>query len=149
MSVVDVAFSSAQQGCLPKRGIDVASLATTLMIQMNRCIKGASFLFCFLDIEGVFYTVLRELLMPMKSSGVELEELVDQLGVPLAFQGALEQLLAQPSLLQQLLLDKHLISSITEAFSGTWYTMKHSNSAVQTKLGVAPGDQLADVMYNL
>ena len=52
-------------------------------------------------------------------------------------------------MLQVLLQDKHLLASVTEAFTETWYTVHHSGKAVQTRLGVAPGDQLADVIYNL
>jgi hypothetical protein len=79
----------------------------------------------------------------------DLDDLLDNIGVPLQFQSALEQLLAQPAMLDSLLTDKHLLANITESFTGTWYSMQHTAAAVQTKLGVAPGDQLADVIHNL
>ena len=118
------------------------------MMQYDQCSEANTTLFCSLDIQGAFYSVIRELLMPVGTSMEALEELIDNIGVPIQFQSALETLLQQPAMLHNVLADKHLLSSVTEAFSSTWYSMHHTQSVVQARLGVAPGDQLADVVYN-
>ena len=69
--------------------------------------------------------------------------------MPLLFQPTLESLLREPALLTRLVEDKHLLANLTEAFSATSYGMKNIKKIVCSQLGVAPGDQLADTMFNL
>ena len=86
--------------------------------------------------------------MPLPTKHEELQELLENMEIPLLFQSALESLFRQPALLDVKVDDKLLLSNVSEAFSATCYSMRNTHKFALAKLGVSPGDQLSDVVYN-
>ena len=75
----------SRQGCLKGRGTDLVSLFTSLAMALER-MSDHAIMYAALDIKSAFYIVLRELLLPLPTSSDDLQQLLEDLEVPLLFQ---------------------------------------------------------------
>ena len=73
----------------------------------------------FVDLKSGFYTVVRELVMRLRTSGDDLDRVLASLGTPKRLEGALAELLAQPSIVERYVRDEHLAALLSEAHSNT------------------------------
>ena len=58
-------------------------------------------------------------------------------------------MMQQPGHIPELVQDELLVANLTEAYATSWFVVKGTNEVAQSRLGVSPGDQLADLMYNI
>ena len=73
----------------------------------------------------------------------------EEMEVPLAFQTSLRHMLAQPTLLEQYIDDKHVVDIIADICNTKWFHVQGSEAVVSTRKGVCPGDPLADLLFNI
>ena len=69
----------------------------------------------FIDLASAFYRIVKELVLPMKTSQEDLDEMIDRLEIPLLLEGPLRELLSQPTITQKFISDQHLLSLVVEA----------------------------------
>ena len=128
-----------------KRGFVVGTLCANIFKVYEKFFEHAV-MCAALDVRSAFYVVLRELLLPMDMS---LQLLLEDLDVPLLFQQPLLTLMQQPAIIPDLTDNDHLVSNLAEAYTKAWFMVKGTDEVAYSRLGVPPGDQLADHMYNI
>lgn len=88
--------------------------------------------------------------MPHAQSPYSLDDITEELNIPLLFVPALERPLAQPSLLSQLLHDdNHLLQMLSSSHSMTWFQVPGCGEIQLSATGCGPGGPLADMIYNV
>ena len=93
--------------------------------------------------------MLRELLFPLDTTYEQLQILLEDLDIPVLFQQPLSALLQQSGIIPSIVDDKHLIANLSETYAKPWFTVNGCQQVALSRLGVSPGDQLADLMYNI
>ena len=69
----------------------------------------------FVDLESGFYTVVRELVVRLQTSGGDLERVLESISVPVQLESALLRLMAGPSVVERHLGEGHLSALLSEA----------------------------------
>ena len=99
------------------------ALTTSLALASGQFFD-STLIFAWLDVRAAFYTVLRELLLPLGTSQTELEALVEDLEVPLLFEQPLLNMLQQPAIIPELVQDHHLTADLSEVYQKQWFMSK-------------------------
>lgn len=76
-------------------------------------------------------------------------DILEELGIPLAVIKPLELLLQKPCLLKQIIEDLRFLNMLSSAQSMTWFQASGHNEFVLTGAGCGPGDPLADLIHNI
>jgi len=141
-------FLSTQCGGLPGKGTDMANIMLR-MSQRTAKDKGYTQIAMFVDVTNAFYTVYRETLVPLRHCEEDIQQYMENMSVPLAFQAGISALMAQPTILENMVKDTHIIEAITDVCRNKWFYIQGSRNIVATKKGVCPGDPLADLLFNI
>ena len=93
--------------------------------------------------------MIRQLVVPVSYQSTDINDIIDQIGIPLPFVEPLRLLLARPSTLEELIPDKHLLAMLAESQRMPWFQLQGHVDIACTKTGSGPGGPLADLMYNI
>ena len=93
--------------------------------------------------------MIRQLVVPVSHCHDDLNNIVDQIGIPAPFIEPLKQLMCNASVLEECSIDKHLLAMLSETQRLPWYLLQGHPRIACTKTGSGPGGPLADLMYNL
>ena len=137
-----------QVGGVRGRGTDMATHVVRSRIDLTRQ-RGTSCITIFLDLVAAFYRAIRHLALPIPSDTDELHRIIDGLEVPLPLQPALLALMSGQATLDHHLQNKHLLHQVTEAFTNTWFDVRHSEHKALASTGSRPGDNLATDLFNI
>ena len=102
----------------------------------------------FVDIRSAYYTMLRELVMPLQTSGGDIDDMIQRVGIPIAFVEPLKLLVREPCILERYVSDKHLLELISSSHVGSWFQVPGADKVARTSIGCGPGRSLADLLYN-
>ena len=146
--LLHAALHIAQTGGVKKRGTDISNA----LVRWNLCNrqeeKECTMTF-FSDVTSAFYTMIRQLVVPVAHIFSDIEDIINQIGIPLAFVEPLRILLSKPSTLEEVIPDKHLLAMLSETQRIPWFQLQGYAAIGCTKTGSGPGGPLADLMYNL
>lgn len=139
--------TDTQFGGLPG-GTTTISTHLIRMFQAWMHAKKMSHAVLFVDMASAFYTVIRQLAMPLDSSDEHMAWLFAQLKLPADALQELERQLAEKSVIEKAEVGEHLAEMVTEAHSGTYFCMDGFEEVVQTSTGTRPGDPYGDIVFN-
>ena len=123
MDIVFLAAFATQYGSLQGRGTDMATLHLhTLMHHLAA--SATSLLLFFADLRTAFYRVIKEILLRLPRQADDLQAAVEDMEIPLCFQDVLEQTIAGPTILDQVLPDEHLRAMIADNCYNNWFSVK-------------------------
>eukprot|EP00959_Pyramimonas_sp_CCMP1952_P036453 763103-Pyramimonas_sp.AAC.1 len=105
-------------------------------------------LLLFTDLRAAFYSVINGILSRFAQTSESIEDMFEELGVPLAFVPLCDKIVQQPGLLDQLP-DRHLLTSVVDTMKSTWFQVKGADQVVQPGGGTRPGMPLADYLFNI
>ena len=75
--------------------------------------------------------------------------ILSSLGTPKRLEGALAELLAQPSIVEWYVRDEHLAALLSEAHTNTWFVVDGRRDVARAIKGSRPGRCLADFVFNV
>ena len=148
MLVLRACFLDSQCGGFPGKGTMHASLGVRAFLAGTKsCRVGA--LALFVDLKSGFYTVVRELVMKLHTSADDFGRILASLGTPKRLEGALTELLAQPSIVERFVRDEHLAALLSEAHTDTWFVVDGRREVARAVKGSRPGCCFADFVFNV
>ena len=145
---LQAAFLRSQCGGLPHRGTDMAAHMVRAFLEHSRHV-GRTAAVAYVDLWSGFYTVVRQLVMPIATTADDMAEVVDSLQVPRCCEDALRAMIAEPAVVEKHGLDPHLAAMLTEAHCGTWFCVEGREEVARSRKGTRPGCSLADLVFNL
>ena len=148
LTLAKACFLATQCGGMPNKCTAFANQLVRLAIQIAK-VRKLVIILQFIDIRTAFYRVIREKIVPLATSPQQLEDMVEDMEIPLLFVEPLLKMLAQPDILTDNDIDPHLLKILADANTGCWFCMEGSGKVASTKLGTKPGDPLADILFNL
>ena len=104
---------------------------------------------CFCDVTAAFYSMIRQLVLPVSYHCTDIDDIIDQIGLPDLFIEPLKLLMTDSSTLERLIPDKHLLAMLSESQRLPWFQVQGYPNIACTKTGSGPGGPLADLMYNV
>ena len=140
-------LEATQFGGLPGKGVDLASLllSSTLSVIKRKSLTSLSL---FIDVKAAYYSVLRQVLLPMPTSSADLDDLLESVEIPIALVPLVEHLLANPCLLASYT-SAHLLAVLADVHQDTHFLVEGVGSVARTRKGTRPGDPLADMLFNI
>ena len=124
-ALVHSSLHVSQCGGIKGRGTDMAT-ALIRWCSLAFAHYKLSYVTFYVDIKSAFYSMIRQLVMPMLNIEGDIADIVDRIGVPDAFVEPLKLLIAQPSLIEQFISDKHLAGLITSSQCANWFALAGS-----------------------
>ena len=103
----------------------------------------------FVDLKSGFYTVVRELVLQLRSSGDDLERVLASISAPPALEQALLGMIGEPAIVERFVDDEHLRALLNEAHVNTWFVVDGLPEAARAVKGSRPGCCLADFVFNI
>ena len=120
LSVVVHFLRDTQCGGIPSRGVDMAGLLLLSFLARTSALKRTA-LVVFYDVKTAFYSVIRQMLLPLPLSTEEHPDVLDSVDIPLPLVPILEAAMACPALVPEISSDKHWTSISTDAHLDTWF----------------------------
>ena len=142
------ALHLAQTGGAKGRGTDISNALIRWNMFHQRC-TNSSTVTCFCDVTAAFYSMIRQLVLPVSYHCSDIDDIIDQIGVPDLFIEPLKLLMTDSSTLERLIPDKHLLAMLSESQRLPWFQIQGYPNIACTKTGSGPGGPLADLMYNI
>ena len=146
--LIHAALHLAQTGGAKQRGTDVSNALIRWNMFHQRSRHQCSMTF-FGDVTAAFYTMIRQLVVPASYNSTDIDDIINQIGIPLAFVEPLKLLMSDSSTLERLIPDKHLLAMLSESQRMPWLQIQGHPDIACTKTGSGPGGPLADFMDNL
>ena len=149
--VCDIAVSlllATQCGGCKGRGTDIAGHYVRAFQAYDDQQKRSSVL-AFADLKAAFYTVVREILLPLDTSEDDRDAIVAAAPTPPALVPVLQAMMANPFLDPAKINDAHLADLLNDAHRCTWFAVKDAPAIGATRTGTRPGGSLADLIFNL
>ena len=103
----------------------------------------------FVGLSSGFYTVVRELVVRLQSSGEDIERVIESISAPAQLESALLKLMAEPSMVERHLGDCHLSALLSEAHTNTWFVVEGQSDVARAVKGSRPGCCLAGFVFNV
>ena len=69
----------------------------------------------FSDVTAAFYTMVRQLVVPVSYHHADLDDIINQMGIPAPFIESLKLLMADSSTLERFIPDKHVLATLSES----------------------------------
>ena len=148
MALLGAVFLDSQCGGFRGKGTALASLGVRGFIAATSVCR-VSAVALFVDLKSGFYTVVRELVMRLRTSGDDLERILGSLSAPRQLESALLGLLAEPCIVDRYVGDEHLAALLTEAHVDTWFVVEGRSDVARAVKGSRPGCCLADFVFNV
>ena len=93
--------------------------------------------------------MIGQLVLPVSYHCTDIDDIIDQIGIPDLFIEPLKLLVTDSSTLERLIPDKHLLAMLSESQRLPWFQVQGYTNIACTKTGSGPGGPLADLMYNI
>lgn len=132
--LLQICCLATQCGGMPNRTTSIAIQMVRMAIQTAAALKKLMAIL-FVDVKAAFYRVLRQVVMPMRTSPDDMQDLIDTMEIPIMFVQPLTELLAKPDIISQACDDQHLNAILTDANTNIWFCINGSAKIAQTKLG--------------
>ena len=142
------ALHVAQTGGAKGRGTDISNALIRWNLFHQKCAKKSAITF-FCDVTAAFYSMIRQLVLPVSYHSDDLEDIINQIGIPEPFIEPLKLLMMDASTLERLIPDKHLLAMLSESQGLPWFQVQGFPHIACTKTGSGPGGPLADPLYNV
>lgn len=110
---------------------------------------GRSCILIYLDIQAAYYQLIRQRAVDLTFSDDHIYLFLQRMGIDPIHIEELAKMLQQPSVLTESGCPDSLQGMVGEIHDGTWWTLAHDNTVVQTSKGTRPGDGFADVLWSL
>ena len=142
----DRTTTSIQFGGRKHRGTDVTHHLIQA-IQAYARVRLCSTALLFLDLKAAFYSVQRAMLFEGADTDEALCRIMSHLGITGPEWQQIAQAVEHDHALQGL--SGPIQQVVRNLFSGTYFTMPHMQSPVETHRGTRPGDPVGDILFNL
>ena len=142
------ALHVAQTGGAKGRGTDISNALIRWNLFHQKCVKKSAVTF-LCDVTAAFYSMIRQLVLPVSYHIDDLDDIIDQIGIPEPFVEPLKILMTDASTLERLIPDKHLLAMLSESQRLPWFQVQGFPRIACTKTGSGPGGPLADLLYNV
>ena len=140
--------SPMQLGGLPQRPVSLASHAVR-MFQQGAQKHGSSYSLVFLDLREAFYRVIRPLFTGSRFNDEDYAKVAATLRLAPDTLAILHQHLQEDSLPQLAGASEWVAMSLSEILDCTWFRFRGSETVVETGVGSRPGDNCADLVFQL
>ena len=147
-SLLHASLHVSQTGGAKGRGTDISKSLIRWNPFHQQCLRKSSVTFVC-DATSAFYTMIRQLVVPVSYYHNDLSKILDQIGTQAPLIEPLEQLMCNASVLDELISDKHLLAMLSETQRLPWFQIQGHPSIACTKTGSGQGGPLANLMYNL
>ena len=147
MVLLGAVFLDSQCGGFRGKGTTLAALGVRGFLAATRACRVSS-MALFVDLKSGFYTVVRELVVRLQSSGGDIERVIESSRAPAQLESALLRLMAEPSV-ERHLGDCHLSALLSEAHTNTWFVVEGQSNVARAVKGSRPGCCLADFVFNV
>ena len=148
MVLLGAVFLDSQCGGFKGKGTTLASLGVRSFLAAARVCR-VSAMALFVDLKSGFYTVVRELVVRLQSSGDDIERILGSISAPVQLEAALLRLMAEPSIVERHLGVGHLSALLSEAHTNTWFVVEGHLDVARAVKGSRPGCCLADFVFNV
>ena len=148
MTLLGAVFLDSQCGGFRGKGTGLASLGVRGFLAATRSYR-ISALALFVDLKSGFYTVVRELVVKLQTSGDDIGRILDSVSAPAVLEGALLKMMAEPAIVERYLGDSHLGALLSEAHTNTWFVVDGRRDVARAVKGSRPGCCLADFVFNV
>ena len=138
----------SQCGGFRGKGITLASLGVRGFLAATRACRISS-MALFVDFKSGFYTVVRELVVRLQTSGDDLDRVLESISAPVQLESALLRLMAEPSIVERHLGEGHLSALLSEAHTNTWFVVEGQLDVARAIKGSRPGCCLVDLVFNV
>ncbi|CAK0796325.1 unnamed protein product, partial [Prorocentrum cordatum] len=126
-------LSVVQQGALPQRGTDIASLHLRSAMMAAKARKRAN-LSLYTDLKAAFYSVIRGFVARMAQSSEDIQNTLAGLEIPSCLEPLCHALVAKPGALDGLG-SKHLLEAVVGVMECNWFQVRGSTRVVSPRLG--------------
>ncbi|CAK0903595.1 unnamed protein product, partial [Prorocentrum cordatum] len=126
---------------------DIMSLDAVRMAILNASRRYSAVLY-FADLRAAFHAVVREFLVRLPETERGLEEAIDELQLPLAVEGAMRSILAEPTIFEKVG-GRHVHDLIRDVNSCTRFQVKGTSEVAKATARTRPGMPPADVLFTL
>ena len=125
----------------------MVQLFLRMMVQQGMAMKQATAIL-FVDLKSAFYTVVRELVLPLDREGRGLEVVLGSFDSKPAIKEALMKVLLQPAMLSEQACPAHLAAMAAEAHCNTWFVTEGCKDIAVSNTSSMPGRPMADLIFN-
>ena len=148
MVLLGAVFLGSQCGAFRGKGTTLAPLGVCGFLAAARACRVSS-MALFVDLKSGFYTVVREPVVRLQSSGEDIERVIESISAPAQLESALFKLMAEPSIVERHLGDCHLSALLSEAHTNTWFVVEGQSDVARAVKGSRPGCCLADFVFDV
>ena len=139
-------YRDSQIGGFANRGVDMGLLTLRSLAGYAKA-KQRSSAILFVDVKSAYYTVLKQLIVPCGITDEDAHEALS-LDIPVAARHALLESLRRPSILEEHIVDKHLLAQVADASENHWFSVRGTTQCARPRRGTRPGDPLADLLFS-
>ena len=93
----------------------------------------------FCDVTAAFYSMIRQLVLPVSHYNTDIDDIIDQIGIPDPFIELLKLLMTDASTLERLTPDTHLLAMLSESQWLPWFQVQGHLTTACTSTGSGPG----------
>ena len=121
-------LSEVQQGALPQRGTDIASLHLRSAMATARA-RSCSLLSLFTDLKAALYSVITGFVSKLAQFSVDVESTLNDLKIPSSLEPLCNALAARPGVLDSLE-KKPLLQAVVHVMESNWFQVRGSSRVV-------------------
>ncbi|CAK0892945.1 unnamed protein product, partial [Prorocentrum cordatum] len=103
----------------------------------------------FLDLKEAFHSVIREFIFQLPTQEDELEDVIDNIEIPICLLPSLRQRLRCPAHLNAHVDDSHLCALVADHHTAHWMTAKGTDAYVIPRTSTRPGVPYSDAAFNM
>ena len=130
MVLLGAVFLDSQCGGFRGKGTTLASLGVRGFLAATRACRVSS-MALLVGLKSGFYTVVRELVVRLQSSGEDIERAIGSINAPAQLEPALLRLMAEPSTVERHLGNGHLSALLSEAHTNTWFVVEGQSNVAR------------------
>ncbi|CAK0875669.1 unnamed protein product, partial [Prorocentrum cordatum] len=137
-----------QCGAVPHKATDfITHTAYTFLDDCRTQARTGSIL--FLDLKEAFHSVIREFIFQLPTQEDELEDVIDNIEIPICLLPSLRQRLRCPAHLNAHVDDSHLCALVADHHTANWMTAKGTDAYVIPRTSTRPGVPYSDAAFNM
>ncbi|CAK0855883.1 unnamed protein product [Prorocentrum cordatum] len=137
-----------QCGAVPHKATDfITHTAYTFLDDCRAQARTGSIL--FLDLREAFHSVIREFIFQLPTQEDELEDVIDNIEIPICLLPSLRQRLRCPAHLNAHVDDSHLCALVADHHTANWMTAKGTDAYVIPRTSTRPGVPYSDAAFNM
>ncbi|CAK0850222.1 unnamed protein product, partial [Prorocentrum cordatum] len=137
-----------QCGAVPHKATDfITHTAYTFLDDCRTQARTGSIL--FLDLKEAFHSVIKEFIFQLPTQEDELEDVIDNIEIPICLLPSLRQRLRCPAHLNAHVDDSHLCALVADHHTANWMTAKGTDAYVIPRTSTRPGVPYSDAAFNM